>query len=81
MLLDDIVNNNDNKIDYSETKTDFVLSKADTIIYDSEGVRIGFKKHQGKYILGVDRSSDVGFTVVLDEGQLHSLRKKLKIEQ
>lgn len=77
-MFDQIVNSNtENDIDYSDTKAEFIISKADTIIKDENGVKIGKKHYKGKEILAVTRRSDIGFTVVLTEEELQRFKKQL----
>jgi len=77
MFFDELISENQNSLDKNDTKTDFVISKADKLLVDSDELTVAVKHHQGRNIVAVDRRSEVGFTVVLNDTDLKRFKQKV----
>lgn len=77
MLFDELVSENQNSIDKNDTKTDFVISKADKVLVESDKLTVAVKHYQGRNIVAVDRRSEVGFTVVLNDTDLKRFKQEI----
>lgn len=77
MLFDELISENQNSIDKSDTKTDFVISKADKFLVDSDELTVAVKHHQGRNIVAVDQDAEIGFTVVLNDTDLQRFKQQV----
>lgn len=77
MFFDELIAENKNSLDKDDTKTDFVISKADKTLVDSDQLTVAVKHHKGKNIVAVDRQSKIGFTVVLNDEELNRFKKEI----